>query len=164
MQGIDDTRRARLADRYDFDYIGLESFDFRGPRSDAKIGHARWTLRDRFSHVSWYKGRHALRHPQPPIESRRQRDSNTILDVTAEDDALSLLDASGKPEEARAWRAQGISVLHQVFKLMQRGRHRGAVSPLETLKQSHPGCAAGLEGWRRVEKVECAGKFPTCLL
>jgi len=38
-------------DRYDFDYIALELFDFRGPRSGAKIGHARCTLRDLFSSV-----------------------------------------------------------------------------------------------------------------
>jgi hypothetical protein len=39
-------------DRYDFDYIGLESFDFCGPQSRAKISHARWTS---FSHINWYK-------------------------------------------------------------------------------------------------------------
>src|ERR1017187_1905131 len=52
-------------DRYDFDYIGLESFEFRGPRSGVRIGHARWSLRDLFSYVSWYKGRRPLHLPQP---------------------------------------------------------------------------------------------------
>jgi hypothetical protein len=47
-------------DRYDFDYNGVESFDFRGPRSGGKIGPVRRTLRDLFSYVSWYKSRRAL--------------------------------------------------------------------------------------------------------
>jgi hypothetical protein len=44
-------------DRYDFDYIDLESFEFRGPRSGSRIDHALWTLRDLFPYVSWYKSR-----------------------------------------------------------------------------------------------------------
>jgi CRP-like cAMP-binding protein len=47
-------------DIYVFDYIGLESFYFRRPRSDAKMAMLDVTMRDLFSYVSCYKSRRAL--------------------------------------------------------------------------------------------------------
>lgn len=69
-------------DRYNFDYIGLRSFDLRVPRSDAQIDHIRWTLRDPFSHVCWFKKRRAAHNEvntmtmaaEPEVPERRKAD------------------------------------------------------------------------------------------
>jgi len=56
----------------------LESFDFCGPQSRAKISHARWTS---FSHINWYKKCRAFHKDikkSPGILAKGKNATNTV--------------------------------------------------------------------------------------